>query len=193
MTPLQKIAMGLVIVVANAYFPAHPHPAWKVYDGLPDPLGWILVIAGIAALHRLRPLETVRWLAVVAAVVSVPMWVPQLNHQLDTSGEWFASMPQTLCCLFLAREIGMAGAREQPRDAYVAKRFGLLTWAFAIMVLLPVVALGGGVEELENPTVIFSAIINIAFIFYLFMVHRRTYLGGPGPRLIKPDDLPTRN
>jgi len=46
-TPLQKIAMGLVIVLVPAYFPAHPHPAWAVYDAVRDPGGWALVVAGV--------------------------------------------------------------------------------------------------------------------------------------------------
>ena len=52
MSPLQKIAMGMVIVVGTALFPAHPSPAWEQYDALPDPLGWLLVLLGTVALTR---------------------------------------------------------------------------------------------------------------------------------------------
>jgi hypothetical protein len=191
-TPLQKIAMGLVIVLLPAYFPAHPHPAWAVYDALPDPLGWALVVAGVWALAAGSDLEltTVKWLAVAALLVSVPLWFPQLNHLLvpkynpdaQVSGQWFLSLPQTLFGLFLARQLGRAGELNTPRDHYVAGRFGVLTWGYAVLVVLPVVAYGGGVKSLETPSLVLIGLVNIAFIYYLFMANRRTFLGGPGPR-----------
>ncbi len=36
-SPLQKVAMGMVIVVLFAYVPAHPSPDWQRYDVLADP------------------------------------------------------------------------------------------------------------------------------------------------------------
>ena len=139
-SPLQKVAMGLVVVVAYAYFPAEPSPSWERYDALADPVGWVLVVLGMVALGRANDaFALTRWLAVLAGVVSVPMWLPQLNHRLDASGEWFASLPQLLFCLLLAREIGVLATLQEPRDAYVAKRFGLLVWGFALAAVLPVV------------------------------------------------------
>ena len=99
-TPLQKIAMGLVIVLVPANFPRDPHPEWRFYDALPDPLGWLLVLAGVWALSRASDLDldVVRWLGVVAFVVSVPLWFPQVSHLLvpeynpdiTVSFQWFA-------------------------------------------------------------------------------------------------------
>jgi len=191
-TPLQKIAMGLVIVLVPAYFPAHPHPAWAVYDAVPDPIGWVLVVAGVWALARTSELElsVVMWLAVLALVVSIPMWLPQVNHllvpkynsSLTISGQWAVSLPQTAFSLLLARTIGQAGQFREPRDPYVAGRFGVLTWGFALCLVLPAVAYGGDVERLQQPTLVLIGLVNVVFIFYLFMVNRREYLGGPGPR-----------
>jgi hypothetical protein len=177
--------MGMVIVVAFAYFPANPSPGWKHYDALADPVGWTLVILGMVALARVDDaFATSRWLAVLAGAASVPMWFPQLNHRLDASGEWFASLPQIAFCLLLSREIGIAGAARS--DGYTAKRFGLLVWGFAVVAVLPVVALGGGVEQLEGPTQLVSLLVSVAFVYYLFRVHRREWLGGPGPLEIHP-------
>jgi len=187
MSPLQKIAMGMVIVIGSAMFPAHPTPAWTRYDALADPLGWVLVLFGVFALARTDDsFETSRWLAGLAAVVSVPMWFPQLHHQLDASGEWFVSLPQIAFCLVLSREIGMLGPRQSPQDPYVAKRFGLLVWGFVVVGVLPVIALGGDVAQLESTTLSFSALVNVAFVYFLFRVHRRTWLGGPGPLEVHP-------
>jgi hypothetical protein len=182
MSPLQKIAMGLVIVVGRAVFPPSPSPDWEVYDALPDPLGWLLVIAGSVGLARTDAgFGAVRWLAALAGLVSVPMWFPQVNHLLDASGEWFVSLPQLVFCLVLAMTVGRAGADRDLADDYVAKRFGLLVWGFALLAALPVVALGGEVTWLEDPTRLFSVVVNVALVYLLFRVHRREWLGGPGP------------
>ena len=179
--------MGMVIVVGTAYFPADPSPGWQKYDALPDPLGWLLVLYGVSALVRAdQVFDTTRWLALVAAAVSVPMWFPQVNHQLDASGGWFASLPQLGFCLVLAREIGLLAIRQEPADAFVAKRFGLLVWGFALAAVLPVLAIGGGLEQLETPTAAVATLVTVAFIYYLFRVHRREWLGGPGPLEIHP-------
>jgi hypothetical protein len=186
-SPLQKVAMGMVIVVAFAYFPAHPHPTWKQYDALADPLGWLLVLFGMSALTRADDsFGTTRWLAIIAGVVSVPVWFPQLDHRLDASGEWFTSLPQIAFCLLLSREIGMLGTLQTPADRYVAKRFGLLVWGFALVAVLPVVTLGGGVDRLIGPTQLVSLLVSVVFIYTLFRVHRREWLGGPGPLEIQP-------
>ena len=186
-SPLQKIAMGLVIVLLQAPFPPHPSPTWERYDVLPDPVGWALVLAGTLALTSADPVfAPTRWLAGVAGVVSVPLWFPQLTHRLDASGQWFSSLPQIVFCLWLAREIGIQGAHQDPPDDYTPKRFGLLVWGFGVVAVLPVLALGGGLERLVATTVTVSAIVNIALCYYLFRVHRRVWLGGPGPLEIHP-------
>ncbi len=191
MSPLQKIAMGMVIVVGYAAFPRDPSPSWELYDALPDPIGWLLVLAGTFALARAdETFASSRWLAALAAAVSVPMWFPQVNHQLDPSGEWFASLPQIAFCLFLAREIGLSAARQSPPDGYVAKRFGLLVWGFVLVGVLPVLALGAGLEQLRNPTQLIAWVVNVAFIYLVFRVHRREWFGGPGPLLIQPREQP---
>mgnify|MGYP001125806247 CR=1 FL=1 len=131
MSPLQRIAMGLVIVFLPANFPHHPHPAWAFYDALPDPVGWLLVVTGV---RRLRPhldVDLLTWLAWVSFAISVPLWFPQLNHLLgpeyndsiDVSLQWFLSLPQTVFSLALARTIGRTAELQQPRDTFVAGRF----------------------------------------------------------------------
>jgi hypothetical protein len=183
--------MGMVVVVLFAYFPAHPSPDWKRYDALADPVGWLLVVLGMVALTRVDDaFATSRWLAVLAGVVSVPMWFPQLSHHLDASGQWFASLPQIAFCLLLSREVGLRGAAQSPRDMYVAKRFGLLVWGFGLLAVLPVVTLGGGIKQLAGPTQLVSLLVSVAFIYALFRVHRREWLGGPGPLEVHPRRRP---
>jgi hypothetical protein len=198
MSPLQKIAMGLVIVLVPANFPHDPHPAWQFYDALPDPVGWLLVLLGLRALHDHLDVDVARWLAGVALAVSVPLWFPQVNHLLvpeyndsiQVSFQWFLSLPQTVFSLALARTIGREAELQQPRDRFVAGRYGVLTWAFAAVIVLPVVAYGGGVESLESPALIGIGLVNVVFVYYLFRVHRRAWLGGPGPLEVHPSAGP---
>jgi hypothetical protein len=194
MSPLQKIAMGLLIVFLPANFPHDPHPAWAFYDALPDPLGWTLVLLGVRGLRRHLDVDLLSWLAAVCLAVSVPLWFPQLNHLLvpeyndgiDVSFQWFLSLPQTVFSLLLARTIGRSAELQVPRDRFVAGRYGVLTWAFAALVVLPAVAYGGGVDALVDPTLLAIGVVNVVFIYYLFRVHRRTWLGGPGPVEVHP-------
>jgi len=194
MSPLQRIAMGLVIVLVPANFPSDPHPAWEFYDALPDPVGWALVLYGVRSLRGHLDVDVVSWLAWVAFAVSVPLWFPQLNHLLvpeynddiDVSFQWMLFLPQTLFSLMLARAIGRAGELREPPDRFVAGRYGVLTWAFGALIVLPVVAYGGGVDGLVTPTLVGIGLVNAVFVYYLFRVHRRPWLGGPGPLEVHP-------
>lgn len=198
MSPLQKIAMGLVIVLLPANFPADPTPEWEFYDALPDPIGWAMVLWGLAALAPYLDLSIIRWLGWIAFAVSIPLWFPQVSHLLvpeynpaiDVSLQWFISLPQMVFSLVLARTIGQAGIDRTPRDRFVAGRFGVLTWGLAACVLLPVIAYGGGVEPLEEPSAVLIGLVNVVFVYYLFRVHRREWLGGPGPLVAKPPAEP---
>jgi hypothetical protein len=194
MSPLQRIAMGLVIVLVPANFPHDPHPAWQFYDALPDPIGWLFVLYGVRALRDHLDVDVISWLGWVAFAVSVPLWFPQLNHLLvpeynnsiNVSFQWFLSLPQTVFSLVLARTFGREAELRSPRDRFVAGRFGVLTWAFGALIVLPVAAYGGGVDSLVNPTLIGIGLVNAVFVYYLFRVHRREWLGGPGPLEIDP-------
>ena len=194
MSPLQRIAMGLVIVLVPANFPHDPRPTWEFYDALPDPVGWVLVLMGLRALRHHLDVDMVTWLGWTAFAVSVPLWFPQVNHLLapehndsiEVSFQWFLSLPQTVFSLALARTIGREAELRRPRDRLVAGRFGLLTWAFGALAVLPVVAYGGGVDALVDPTLVGIGLVNVVFVYYLFRVHRREWLGGPGPLEVRP-------
>lgn len=179
-TPLQRIALGLIVVFAIAEVPAKADPVWKQYDVYPDPIGWLLILWGVVVLAKES--ATVWWSAILAALISVPMWLPQLSHQLDASGAWYASLPQNLFCLFLCFEISKRAVSQSPVDRKVASRFGFLGWGFVVVVVLSLVVLGGGVASLSTTTDVATIFVKIALVFYLFLVHRRTFLGGPGPK-----------
>ncbi|ROR92889.1 hypothetical protein [Nocardioides aurantiacus] len=175
--PLQRVAVGLLVVFASATWPPDPSPSWARYDLLADPVGWALVLWGAVPLARVQAgFATARTTAVLAALVSVPLWLPQLRHLLDASGEWAASLPQLAFCLLLAREVRRAA--DEHGETRVARRFGLLVAGLAVVALLPVVVLGGGVAGLAPVTALLALLVDVALVWSLFAVHRRPWLGG---------------
>ena len=186
--------MGMVIVIGTAYFPPDPSPGWQKYDALPDPLGWLLVLCGVFALVRANKVfDSTRWLALVAAAVSVPMWFPQVNHQLDASGEWFVSLPQIAFCLVLSREIGLLAARQEPVDDYVGEAVRA-----AGVGLRPGRRTPGAGDRRRRQAARDTdrggrpRWSTLAFVYFLFRVHRREWLGGPGPLEIHPRPDPEK-
>ena len=55
-----------------------------------------------------------------------------------------------------------------------------------MVAVLPVVTIGGGLEALEATTLVVSTLVNVAFVYLVFRVHRREWLGGPGPLEVHP-------
>jgi hypothetical protein len=160
-TPLQKVAMGLVIVVVSARFAG--------YDALPDPVGWALVVAGMLPLRAGLPLGG--WalgLAVTAGLVAVPLWFPAVAGRVAPSGQWGASLPQSLFCIVLCTGLAQVADRE-------AVRFGLLRWAFVVVAAGPVLVYGGRVAALATPLAVLAVLANLALVYYLFKVSRRGY------------------
>ncbi len=157
--------MGLVIVVLTARFFG--------YDALADPVGWALVVAGAWPLRDRIPYGgAVLGLAVVAGLVAVPVFVPAFDDLLAPSAQWAASLPQTLFCLVLCMSLGRLAHEAGDRES---DRFGLLRWVFAAVALGPVLVYGGGVEALATPVAVLAVLADVALIYYVFKVSRRSY------------------
>jgi hypothetical protein len=163
-TPLQKVAMGLVIVFLTASFGG--------YDALADPLGWLLVIAGLLPLRDRWPEgshgpRTVL-LAGLAAAVSVPEFFPVVQEQLVPSGRWALSLPQTLFCVVLCTALAALVPGEPE-----ARRLGHLRTAFLAVAVGPVLVYGGGVEELTAPVTLVFWVANVYLVWLTFRLAGR--------------------
>lgn len=168
-TPLQKVAMGLVIVFLSARFGG--------YDALPDPVGWGLVAAGLLPLRDRLPLGgTALALAVIAGLVAVPLVLPAVHGRLQPSGQWGVSLPQILFCVVLCSSLATLAGRTGER---VAGRFGLLRWVFLVVAVGPVLVYGGGVDALTTPVAVLAVLANVALVYLLFTVSRRSWAGAP--------------
>ncbi|MCW2758325.1 MAG: hypothetical protein JWO46_2071 [Nocardioidaceae bacterium] len=184
MTPLQRIAIGMVVVAIPADFGSECH----AYDALPDPIGWLVVLSGVWALGRTLDVDWAKWFGVLALVVSVPLWLPSVNQLLvpacnpghvQDSLRWGLSLPPFVFGFALSRTIGRNAQWQSPRDSFAAGRFGVLTWAFAACAVLPAVGYGADQQGVLVGSFVLIGIVQVAFVYYLFRVHNRPWLGGP--------------
>ena len=202
-SPLQRIGLGLILVVVPADFPAHPHPAWNYYDALPPPLGWLLVLSGLVRLIQVTDLELsmARAAAVVALLVSIPMWFPQVNHYVvpqynpgvSQSWQWLVALPSWVFGYFLCKTIGDAAVRREPRERGIAGWFGVLRWGFVAAAVLPAIVYGANVTSLDHEMKLVIGLVEICLIVAMFTYHRREWLGGPGPKAwVAPEETDAR-
>ena len=163
MTGLHKIAMGLVIVVVDAYF--------GELDAVPDVLGWILVLFGLVDLRgRVTSLGSLVALATAAAAVSVVLLWPDLLASASESTLWALSLPQIAFSILLC-----ASAAELcvPQEAGRARQLGWLRWVFIVLAFAPAVLYGAGVDVLEVPIAVTTVAANVALIYLLFRLAGR--------------------
>ncbi len=153
--------MGFVIVLLDAPFAG--------YDGLPDPVGWGLVIAGLLALRgHLRGAETLLGVAVLSGLVSVVTYPPAVAAHLDPSLGWLLSLPQLAFSLLTCSALA-------PHADELAGRFLALRWFFAALAVAPVLVFGGGVDALTTPTAVVAVGADVYFVYLLFRVSKRDF------------------
>lgn len=166
MNPLQAIGMGLVIIVLD--------PVARGYDMLPDAFGWVLILVGVLKLRtRLASSPSIVTLAAVAAAVSAAVFFPAVEETLDDSTLWLLSLPQLVFTIMLCgalRELAVA------TDVGDANRFRLLRWGFGLLVVLPVLVYGGGLDVLAVPTGVLSVLLNVYLVYLLFKISKQPYV-----------------
>ncbi|CAB4701186.1 MAG: hypothetical protein F2667_05015 [Actinobacteria bacterium] len=173
MKPLQSVAMGLVIIGLVA--PLHG------YDLLPDPIGWLLVVLGVRGLPtsvERRPL--LHAVAVLAALVSVALWVPRVADALadtDDSLVWTASLPQLAFQVLLAHSLAEAAA--EAGDVRSARWLGLARTVAVVVALAPVLVFGAGLRDWEPVTFLAADLLLLTLIVLLFRYASRGWAQPP--------------
>lgn len=168
MKPLQPIALGLVIIALVAPLGG--------YDVFADPVGWLLVLAGVlrAPVADARR-RTLQLLALVAGAVSLVLWFPRIGERLaeaDPALVWAANLPQlgftALLCLALA---------ETAREPDPAAGRWLRTTMLLVLVVgvLPVLAFGAGVTALEQVTYVGAALTLLLLISLVLIYSGRPW------------------
>ena len=167
--PLQKVAMGLVIVVIEADMGG--------FDALPDVLGWVLVIAGVLDLRTvLAGFGTLLTLAALSAAVSAALLWPGLADSFTESTGWLLSLPQLAFSIALC---GSVAAVVPTIESAVARSFSRMRWVFGALALAPAVLYGGEVDALLAPLAFVTVAANVFLIVTLFRISKRPYALGP--------------
>jgi hypothetical protein len=172
MTPLQKIAMGLVITLVDAIIAG--------YDAVPDVLGWVLVVMGLLELRDRLTVSTLLPLAVIAGLVSLASIRPDLLEDLPESTGWLLSLAQIAFSFVLCAEV--ATLVDEP----LARRFRVLRWVFLVVGAGPVLLYGGGVDVLLVPLAVLAVAAGVYLVYLLFRAS--TAVHGPRVRLHRPSE-----
>lgn len=171
--PLQSIAMGFVFIALYARF--------NGYDAYADPVGWALVLYGAYRLPSALPGRGgVLYLGWLAALVSVPLWFPDVTEALedaDASLAWAADLPGfgfgALLCHVLAKA---AVTEDEPRAASWLR---MISTAFVVVALLPVLVFGAGMDDLSDPAGLAAQVTKLALVWALFVYSGRVWAGAP--------------
>lgn len=154
MTPLQKIAMGLVITLVDVIAAG--------YDVIPDVLGWVLVVLGLRELRARISVATLIPMSVLAGLVSLVGFLPDLLEDIPESTGWLISLPQIVVSYLLCVEV--AGLVSPP----LSSRLRFLRWIFVIAAVGPVLLYGGGLDVLTVPLALLSVAANVYLVYALF-------------------------
>lgn len=169
MKPLQSVAMGLVIVALSARFGG--------YDALPDPLGWVLVGLGVAALPATLPSRgTLLGLAALAGAVSAVVWFPRITAALydaDPALAWAANLPQVACSALVCQVLSVR-AREAA-DPRAAQWLATTRTALVVVGLLPVLVFGAHLGSLELASYVAAGAVALLLIWLLFAYAARPW------------------
>jgi hypothetical protein len=175
-SPLQRIAMGLVLVVLDV---AAFADLGLDLDAIPDVAGWVLVLMGVRNLRdRLHDAGTLLGLGTVAAAVSVVLLWPGVASDLDESVAWLLSLPQLVFTLLLCGALARLLEDDAPE---VARRLSLLRWVFGLVAVGPVLLYGGGVDALLVPLSVLAVAANVFLVYLLFRHHAQPSVARTAP------------
>lgn len=181
MTSLQKVAMGLLIVVLDADLGG--------FDAVPDVLGWLLALLGVRDLRRDLPeAGTLLGIGGLAAVVSLALLRPAWTEQAPESTGWLLSLPQLAFCLALcaamARYVVVRPGAHRPD---LERRYTLLRQAFVVVAVGPLLLYGAGVDVLLVPLAVLTVATNVYLVYLLF---RSSRVGPPPHGRAAPEPTP---
>lgn len=173
MTPLQQIAMGLLVVVLDGT---------GSHDTLPDPLGWLLVLPAVARLPR--PERTAPLAAgLVAAAVATVTWLPApraVVAGVDPSLDWaLLLLPDLAFAVLLCRALGLRAA--DAGDGRAAGGWRTVGAVVAGLALAPVPFLATD-RAVPGDLGLALQVAWVALLVLLFSWHRRPWAPAPRPR-----------
>jgi hypothetical protein len=143
--------MGLVIVFVDA-----GSGGW---DWIPDPVGWILVLLGLAPLKERLPAYPgvlgSAWVCLVVSVVTLP---PDSVDTIAPTLGWLFSVPTLAFCFLLCDSLA------DIVDGSLALRLKVLRFVFVVVGVLPGVVYLAGVEWMTVPAAVVAVLANITLV-----------------------------
>lgn len=179
MKPLQAVGLGLVLLALG---PAEADPG--VFDPLPDPLGWLLILIGLHGLApRLDPvrLGLLRFLGALALVISIALVVPSVARWLatDPSLGWSADVPRfaffALLCHLLSQAALKAG------HVAGASTFSIAGAALVFVIAAPPLAFGADWDGVGKAGQVAAQVVQLALVVLCFVFSGRRWAGAPDP------------
>lgn len=197
--------MGVLFLLLPVQFGARPamvdgeavrvlgEPAFVFYDGLPNPVGWLLILWGVTGLPAAFPRHRALVLgAVLSLLVSVPLWLPTVQERFLASPEfgWAASLPQgvtlVLLCLGLVDAPGTPGtpgtagltAPLPPGRTYPTFSLRVTAIALAASLAAPPLIFGADLLWVALPAGAATGLGMLYLIWVLFRLH--PYVPAPG-------------
>lgn len=153
MKELQTVALGLIVVFVDVGSP----------DWIADPLGWLLVLVGIAAAREhITDYGYLSLTAWVCLLLSVVTWPPESVPHLDSTLGWLFSLPTLAFCFMLADSLTDVTTPD------LAGRFRAICWAYAVVMVLPLVVLLMGWDSLQTPSELLAILVNLVLVISLF-------------------------
>ena len=183
MTPLARVGFGLLIMLLHAPYQPVDAPKWERYDIFADPIGWVFVLWGMWSMRRIDPVFNAPWIASwVALVTAAVTWVPQVNHRLDESAQWFTSLPQVVAIALICRAVAYVAKEQDPPVTNVAKRQTAFMWGQVALGILPPILISINNRQLLLGMLTLAGVVMIGTTVSMFMDQKHTWLGGRGPR-----------
>ena len=153
MKELQTVALGLVVVFLDVGSP----------DWVADPLGWLLVLVGIAAVkERITDYGYLLVTGWVCLALSVVTWPPDSVPHLDDTVGFFFSLPTLAFCFLLSDSLTDVTRPD------LATRFRVISWVYALVTVLPLLPLLVDWEWLGTPAQVLAIVVNVVLVISLF-------------------------
>lgn len=184
MKPLQAVALGLLLLALG---PADADPG--VFDPLPDPLGWVLVLIGLYGLGRSLDdvrLGVLRFLGVAALAMSVALVVPAVDRWFagDPSLGWSADIARFAFFALLCHELSQSALRA--RHTLGASTFSMCALTLIFVLAAPPLAFGAGWTAVGSAGETAAQIVQVVLVILCFAFAGRTWAGAP-PEEAAPD------
>jgi len=148
--------MGLLVIIVTASFGG--------WDGLPNPLGWVLVLLGVRAARSSLPSSTaLAVLGLMALLISAISYPPDVTADLDPSAAWLLDLPQVAFEVVLCSAVGSVLAPK-------GRVFRLLMWVLVLVGVGPAIAIGTDDPGIADAVDGAFALSQIALVWMLFSV-----------------------